>query len=92
MTDQERLMLITDQLRQFASTAHGVPMMANISPITLLDYANQLVRIAGRMDEPKGRTVEEVAAWIKKRGQPHGIAIAIFNHAANQMDQEEDAG
>jgi hypothetical protein len=86
-------MLITDQLRQFASTAHGVPMMANISPITLLDYANQLIRIAGRMDEPKGRTVEEVVTWMKRNHpRPHGIAIAIFEHAANQMDQEEDDG
>jgi hypothetical protein len=90
MTDQERLELIAKELRQFASTASGIPSMAGVSPITLLDYANQLVRIAGRMDDVRGRTVEEVVEWIKKHSNVHGIAIAIFQHAVRQMDQEED--
>lgn len=93
MTDQERLTSIAGELRQFASTASGIPSMAGISPITLLDYANQLVRIAGRMDEPKGRTVEEAIAWMKKNyPNPNGLAITIFEHVVDQMDQEEDDG
>jgi hypothetical protein len=97
MSDQDRLLQIAKELREFASTASGIPSIAGISPITLLDYANQLIRIAARMDDVRGHTVAEVTTWMQGHtdSQDTGAwsiarAIAVFEYAIKRMDQEED--